>query len=145
MRSRRSRFKHFPRASLKDLLHYIDPALEEQNFEAAIIHIGINDILYHNSSRQINILLQNIKEIGKKCKNYKVKYVFISSLTFNTRISHKLLNEVNEMIVRVCLENGYHYIENGDVYENDLFKDGLHLQNSGKKILPYNFVVNLQT
>ena len=33
----------------------------------------------------------------------------------------------------VCLENGYHYIENGNVYENDLFKDGLHLQNSGKK------------
>ena len=145
LRSRQSRFKHFPRASSKDLLHYIDPALEEQNFEAAIIHIGINDILYDNSSRQINILLQNIKEIGKKCKNYKVKYVFISSLTFNTRISHKLLNEVNEMIVRVCLENSYHYIENGDVYENDLFKDGLHLQNSGKKILPYNFVVNLQT
>ena len=31
--------------SSKDLLHYIDPTLEEQNFEAAIIHIGINDTL----------------------------------------------------------------------------------------------------
>ena len=30
--------------------------------------------------------------------SYKVKYVFILSLTFNTRISHKLLNKVNEMI-----------------------------------------------
>ena len=30
--------------------------------------------------------------------SYKVKYVFISSLTFNTRISYKLLNKVNEMI-----------------------------------------------
>ena len=45
-------------------------------------------------------------EIGKKCMIYKVKYVFISSLTFDTRISHKLLNEVNEMIEGVCLENG---------------------------------------
>ena len=113
-------------------MHYIDPTLEEQNFEAAITHSGINGILYDSSSRQINILLQNIKEIGKKCKNYKVKYVFISSLTFNTRLSLKLLNEVNEMIEWVCLENGYHYIENENVYENDLFKDGLHLQNSGK-------------
>ena len=118
------------------LLHYIEPSLEEQTFEAAMIHIGINHILYDSSSRKINLLFQNIKEIGKKCKNNKVKYVFISSLTFNTRISHKLLNEVNEMIERVCLENGYYYIENGNVYENDLFKDGLHLQNSGKK----NFV-----
>ena len=145
MRSGLAKFKHFPGASSKDLLHYIDPTLEEQNFEAAITHIGINGILYDSSSRQINILLQNIKEIGKKCKNYKVKYVFISSSTFNTRISQKLLNEVNEMIERVCLENGYHYIKNGNVYENDLFKDGLHLQNSGKKNLCQNFIVNLQT
>ena len=49
------------------------------------------------------------------------------------------------MIERVCLENGYHYIKNGNVYENDLFKDGLHLQNSGKKNLCQNFIVNLQT
>ena len=45
----------------------------------------------------------------------------------------------------ICLENGYHYIENGNVYENDLFKDGLHLQNSGQKVLYLNFIVNLQT
>ena len=145
MRNGRARFKHFPGASSKDLLHYIDPTLEEQNFEAAIIHIGINDILYDSSLRQINLPLQNIREIGKKCMSYKVKYVFISSLTFNNRISHKLLSEVNEMIERVCLENGYHYIDNGNVCENDLFKDWLHLQNSGKKILPRNFIVNLQT
>ena len=122
LRSGRARFKHFPGASSKDLLDYIDLTLEEQNFEAAIIHIGINDILYDGSSRQINLLLQNIKEIGKKRKNYNVKYVFISSLTFNTRISHKLLDEVNEMIERVY--HGYHYMENENVYENDLFKDG---------------------
>ena len=100
-------FKHFPGASSKYLLHCIHSALEEQNFEAAIIHIGINDIPYDSSSRQTNLLLQNIKEIGKKLISYKVKYVFISSLTFNTRISHKLLNELNKVIERVCLENGY--------------------------------------
>ena len=30
--------------------------------------------------------LQNIREIGKKCMSYKVKYVFMSSLTFSNRI-----------------------------------------------------------
>ena len=49
------------------------------------------------------------------------------------------------MIERVSLENSYHYIENGNIYENDLFKDGLHRQNSGKKILSYNFIVNLSS
>ena len=81
----------------------------------------------------------------KKVYKHKIKDVFISSLTFITRISHKLLNEVNEMIERVCLENGYYYIKSGNVYENDLFNDGLHLQNSGKKILSQNFIANLQT
>ena len=37
--------------------------------------------------------------------SYKVKYVFISSLTISNRISHQLLSD-------------------------DLFRDGLHLQNS---------------
>ena len=76
--------------------------------------------------------------------SYKVKYVFISSLTLNNRISHKLLNEVNEMVERVCLENGYYYSENGTVCENDFLKDGSHLQNFGKKILSQSFIVNLQ-
>ena len=49
------------------------------------------------------------------------------------------------MIERVCLQNGYYYIENGNGCENDLFKDELDLQNSGKKILSKNFIVNLQT
>ena len=48
------------------------------------------------------------------------------------------------MIETVCLKNGYYYIENGNVCENDLFKDGSQLQNSGKKILSQNFIVNLQ-
>ena len=90
-------------ASSKDLLHYIYPTLEEQNFKTAIIHIEINDTLYDSSSRQINLLLQNIRETGKTCMSYKVKYVFISCLTFNNRISPKLLSEVNETIERICL------------------------------------------
>ena len=63
----------------------------------------------------------------------------------NTRISHKLLNEVKKMIGRVCLENSYHYIENENVYETDLFMDGLHLKNCSKKMLSYNFIVHLET
>ena len=51
------------------MLHYIDPTLEEQNFEAVINHIGINDMLYDSNLKQINPLLQNIKEIGTNCKN----------------------------------------------------------------------------
>ena len=47
------------------------------------------------------------------------------------------------MIRRVCFENGYQYIE--DVHQNGLFKNDLHLQNSGKITLPHNSIVNFQT
>ena len=45
------------------------------------------------------------------------------------------------MIEKICLENGSYYTENGNVYENDLSKDGLHLQNSGKKLFSQTFIV----
>ena len=64
---------------------------------------------------------------------------YISSITFNTRISHKLINKVNEMIWRLCLENGSHYIETRNVNENELSKDGLHLQSSNKKKIVSSF------
>ena len=38
------------------------------------------------------------------------------------------------MIEKVCIVNSYYYIENGNGNDNDLFKDALQLQNSGKKI-----------
>ena len=33
----------------------------------------------------------------------------LTLITFNTRIPHNLLDEINEMIQKVCLENSYHY------------------------------------
>ena len=37
------------------------------------------------------------------------------------------------MIWRLCLENGYHYMETRNINENELSKDGLHLQSSNQK------------
>ena len=50
------------------------------------------------------------------------------------------------MIWRLCLENGYHYMETRNINENELSKDGLHLQSSNqKKKLSPHFIVKLQT
>lgn len=98
MRSGRARYSHFPEFKLpgeasEELLHYINPNLKEQNFKEAIIYTGINDILYQSGSWKINSLLQNINEIGEKCKSYGIRYVFIASVTFSTRKHHKLLEK----------------------------------------------------
>ena len=44
LRTGHTRFENFPGASSKDLLHYIDSTLEGLSFEAAIMHVGTDDI-----------------------------------------------------------------------------------------------------
>ena len=46
LQSRKVRFKFFPAATSKDLLHYIDRTLEDHSFEVAIIHVDVTDIIY---------------------------------------------------------------------------------------------------
>ena len=48
-----ARFKYFPGATSKDLLHYVDATLQDNLFEVAVILIGINDNV--NSKYSFNI------------------------------------------------------------------------------------------
>ena len=54
-----ARFKVFPGASSKKLLHYIDPILENGLYNTAVVHIGVNDLLHENSLARVE--LSNIK------------------------------------------------------------------------------------
>ena len=59
---RKARFKYFPGA-LSDVLHYVNPTLEESEFDIAIIHVGINDLLNcEGDINQINNILRNIEQ-----------------------------------------------------------------------------------
>ena len=80
----RVRFKYFPGATSKELLHFIDATLEESNFEVAVIHMGVNDLM--NSNNSVDKLLKNIYSMAEKCKNNGVKKVFILSIVKNNRI-----------------------------------------------------------
>ena len=81
----RARFKYFSGATSKELLHYIDATLEESNFEVAVIHVGVNDLM--NSNDSVDKLLKDIYSMGEKCKSSGVKKVFISGIVKNNRIN----------------------------------------------------------
>ena len=81
----RARFKYFPGATSKELLHYIDATLEESNFGVAVIHVGANDL--KNSNNTVDKLLKNIHSMAEKCKSSGVKKVFISGIVKNNRIN----------------------------------------------------------
>ena len=96
----RARFKYFPGATSKELLHYIDATLEESNFELAVIHVGVNDIL--NSNNSVDRLLKNIHSMAEKCKSSVVKKVFISDIVKNNRVNDFIIQEVNRKIYDGC-------------------------------------------
>ena len=72
LQSGRARFKYFPGATSKDLLHYIDRTLEDNSFEIAIIYIGVNDIISNRSSPDCDHVLKNIKNIVQKCRSSSI-------------------------------------------------------------------------
>ena len=139
----RARFKYFPGATSKELLHYIDATLEESNFEVAVIHVGVNDLM--NSNDSVDKLLKDIYSMGEKCKSSGVKKVFISGIVKNDRINDFIIQEVNRKIHDDCQKENHSFIINDGIGSNDIFKDGLRLLDSGKQSLADNFIFNINS
>ena len=134
-----ARIHSFPGATSHQLLHYLDVNLDKYT-DTVVIHIGINDIL--NSASNVNGLLSNTKHMIKKCRNFGVKYIFISGLVYTKRIITEFLEDVHLKLVNVCKEMQVYFIDNRNITGFYLFRDGLHLLESGKKLLANNFVSN---
>ena len=92
-----ARFKYFPGATSKDLLHYVDTTLQDNLFEVAVIHIGI-DIVNNKNSLNKDHMLENIKNISPKCKKYGIQKVLISGLLTTNRLAQDVIEEVNKLI-----------------------------------------------
>ena len=105
-------------------MFYIEPTLGEGQFDTAIIHVGINDLL--NNTAGTDVLLQNIL----KCSN-----------------THKVLSDMianlNLDISNICKSNRFHFIDNNNISMNLLYQDGLQLLYSGKELLAKSFYFNI--
>ena len=62
---------------------------------------------------------------------------------YTTRVSLSVLERVLILISNYCHENACFYTDNRNIREFCLCKDGLHLLESGKKILASIFTVNV--
>ena len=139
---RKARSKYFPCALSRDILHYINPTLEESEFNVAIIHVGINDLLNCESDiDQINNILSNIEHIVYKCRQYGVKVIFLSGLTITNRLPEQLIKEFNMSIRNICSRTSdCNYIDNANITLNEVCRDGLPLSGKGKYVLINNYV-----
>ena len=73
--------KAFTGAKSTHLNHYVLPTLEEYSYDAAMIYVGINDILRSKDPNDLNDLPKNVMKVGKICRNHNVGKIFMSGIT----------------------------------------------------------------
>ena len=123
-----AKFKFFPGCnSGKEMLHYIEPMWETGFYDSAILHVGVNDLLNDKSPSSTDNLVSNFVNIVSKYKSFGVMNLFVSAIAFNKRLPYTVTKKVNEKIVDMCKKNGIVFIDNGNIYNMDLYEDGLHL------------------
>ena len=69
--------------------------------------------------------------------------MFLSGIVYIKRIALQILNDIHDRLISLCKRLEINYIDNRNIRETHLFKDGLHLIDTGKQILANNFVFNL--
>ena len=116
--------KAFPGAKADQLNHHVKPSLEE--YDAAIIHIGINDILRSKGEKEVNDIPKKIMNIAETCRNYNIAKIIIYSIIRCSRMTADI-DYINGNIRKLCIHNNYEFISNTQINKHDLWRDGIHL------------------
>ena len=63
-----AKFKTFPGADSREILHYVNPTLESGNYDSAVLHFGVNDLLQKiiSKSDTVENLIENIRKAAVK-------------------------------------------------------------------------------
>ena len=121
---------------------YILPTLYEDNPDAVILHVGYNDLSPKNGQLddiEVSKVTKEILDIGETCRMQGVSKVFISGLICNRNHQKQLLiNDLNNLLKESCEKNRFIFINNEGI--KNLWRDGIHMQESGKVILARNFI-----
>ena len=134
-----AKLRPFPGASIKQLEYYAVPTLNDESPNRIIIHAGCNDVGDRNATPEE--IAKKIEEFAMMCRSYGVNEIFISSLICRkNKILNDKIRRINFLTKLFCEEHGFVYIDNNNITEEDLWKDGIHLVQSGKDKLSNNFL-----
>ena len=80
--------------------------------------------------------------IGLRCRRNNLSEVVISSIAYSSIINTVLMQRLNRALYDECRRNGFTFVDNGAVTENDQWVDGIYLQEGGKHIIANNLINN---
>ena len=86
----------------------------------------------------VDSICNDILEIALRCRNDNISEVFISSVAYSSNVSIYLIQQLNNLLYKRCIEYGYSFINSGAVSKIDLWTDGVHLLDSGKTKIANN-------
>ena len=136
------------KATAHEMKFYLEPKLETNDFEVALLHVSMNDILKNRSSPDIEKLILDTKMISDKCKSFGV-HMFISGFIFHRQVERSIFEQVNHELLQLCLKNVYHFIDNSSINKTvrliHLYEDGLHLHSYGKNEFSNNLIDNIDS
>ena len=128
MEDHKARLRYFPGALSWDILHYVNPKLEDSAVNVAIIHVSVKDLLNcQGHINQVNYILQNIEHTVYKCRQFDLQNIFLSQLTITNRLPEQLIKEFNILICNICSRRpNLDFIDNVNIKLNEFCWDSLH-------------------
>ena len=83
--------KSFPGCKAMQLDHHTVPILQEQYYDAAGIHVGINDLLNSSSKKSVDEICDDIIKIALRCRSHNIATIFITSIAYSTKVNPQFI------------------------------------------------------
>ena len=135
--------KKFPGHTADEIKWYCDHPLGHIKPRQVIVIAGTNDITkgFYENDLNVNKIINNIIDIGRKGKENGAVNVVISSIL--PRRGHKyveVIREINKGLSEACMDEGFTFLDNMDIVLSHIGKDGIHPNNQGHTILKMNLL-----
>ena len=119
--------------------------------KAIVLHVGTNNV---SDADQPETISDEIKDLADTIKNINNgAKVIVSSILprRNDRLVNNVISATNQSLRQACEEKGYHFLDNtprfmiNSVPDSSLYRDNLHLNPRGGKLLGENIRQKLNT
>ena len=127
--------KLFPGATPKELRHYCAHTLITDNPNTVIINVGTNCLGKLDAANIANDIISIVSLI----QSYGVNNVYVSELAYRPQFQH-IVSEVNNILRENQVPHNYFLICNDNIKSCHLWRDKIHLNDDGVKILSNNFL-----
>ena len=97
--------------------------MEEHQYDAAVIHFSINDLLKNRTNINVRKIAKDMINIALHCQSHNTATILISSIVYNTNISHTKIQKLNGLLLNECAKYGFHLVDNGAVSKENLCRN----------------------